>query len=76
MLLTCNIVHVTVKKYMSTYTWLHVRSARNFLMAKLRHGPSPNGFRSPSIPFAATAFPHTCRPSDLAFPATLPLLDV
>ena len=39
LLLTCNIVHVTVKKYMSTYTWLHVRSARNFLMAAERPGP-------------------------------------
>jgi len=39
--------------------------------AKLRHGLSPNGFRSPSIPFAATAFLPTCRTTSLARPPSL-----
>jgi hypothetical protein len=38
------------------------------LSAKLRHGLSPNGFRSPSTPFAATAFPPTCRTTSLSRP--------
>jgi hypothetical protein len=41
------------------------------LLAKLRHGPSPNGFRSPSIPSVATALPHPCRTTSPSRPPSL-----
>jgi hypothetical protein len=44
---------------------------RASLSAKLRRGPSPNGFRSPSTPFAATAFPPTCRTTSPSRPPSL-----
>ena len=41
------------------------------LSAKLRRGLSPNGCRTPSIPFAATVFPPTCRTTSLSRPPSL-----
>jgi len=48
------------------YFW-HTRAA----IAKLRHGLSPNGFRSPSTIFAVTAFPPTCRTTSPSPPPSL-----